>query len=190
MERTIVISTSDFRRGSTKILWKGAPCLVLEYHHVKPGKGGAFLRTKLRNLKTGSTTEETFRSGEKFPEPDLEHRQVQFLYADNLYHFMDQESFEQIDFNEGQIETVKKYLKEGINYEVLNFDGTPLTIEAPNFMILAIKETVPGVRGDTAQGGSKAATLESGAVVQVPLFVNEGDKVKVDTREDKYIERV
>lgn len=185
-----MISTTDFRRGSTKILWKGAPCLVLEYHHVKPGKGGAFLRTKLRNLKTGSTTEETFRSGEKFPEPDLENKSMQFLYADDLFHFMDQDSFEQSDFNADQVATVKNYLKEGAVYNVLNFEGVPLMIEAPNFMVLEIKETVPGVKGDTAQGGSKLATLETGAVVHVPLFVNEGEKIKVDTREDKYIERV
>ena len=115
---------------------------------------------------------------------------MQFLYADDLYHFMDQASFEQSDLSEDQIATVKNYLKEGVVYSMLNFEGVPLMIEAPNFMTLEIKETVPGVKGDTAQGGSKLATLETGAVIHVPLFVNEGDKVKVDTREDKYIERV
>lgn len=185
-----VISTSDFRRGFTKILWNNAPCVVIEFHHVKPGKGGAFVRTKLRNLKTGSTTEETFRSGEKFPEPDLEYKTMQFLYADDMYHFMDQSSYEEVDFSEDQIETVKNYLKQGVNYQVVNFEGRPMLVEAPTFMVLQVKETVPGVKGNTAQGGSKPATLESGVVVQVPLFVNEGDYLKVDTREDKYVERV
>jgi elongation factor P len=185
-----VISTSDFRRGFTKILWNNAPCVVIEFHHVKPGKGGAFVRTKLKNLKTGSTTEETFRSGEKFPEPDLEYKTMQFLYEDGMYHFMDQTSYEEVDFSEDQIEIVKNYLKQGVNYQVVNFEGMPMSVEAPTFMVLKVAETVPGVKGNTAQGGTKAAKLESGVVVQVPLFVNEGEYIKVDTREDKYVERV
>ncbi len=185
-----MISTSDFRRGSTKILWNNEPWLVVEFQHVKPGKGGAFVRTKLKNLITGRILEETFRSGEKFPEPDLEQKTMQYLYADDLYHFMDQESFEQFSFSDAQVDIVKKYLKEGENYNVLFFKGKPIVIEPPMFMILEIKETIPGVRGDTEQGASKPATLETGLVVQVPLFVNEGDKVKIDTRENRYVERV
>lgn len=190
MKGLSVISTSDFRRGFTKILWNNAPCVVIEFHHVKPGKGGAFVKTKLRNLKTGSITEETFRSGEKFPEPDLEYRTMQYLYADDMYHFMDQASYEEIDFSADQIEVVKHYLKQGVSYQVVNFEGRPMHVEAPTFMVLKVTETVPGVKGNTAQGGSKPATMESGVVIHVPLFVNEGDYVKVDTREDKYVERV
>ncbi len=185
-----MISTSDFRRGQSKLLWNGHPWVVVEFHHVKPGKGGAFVRTKMKNLKTGVLVEETFRSGEKFEEPDLEYMNIKFLYADDLYHFMDQGSYEQIDFAKNQIETIHLYLKEGEQYRLVMFEGLPISVEAPNFMNLKIKNTVPGVKGNTAQGGSKPATLETGVVVQVPLFVNEGDMIKVDTREDKYIERV
>ena len=184
-----MISTSDFKKGSTKILWNDEPWLVIDYQLVKPGKGGTYLRTKMKNLITGRVLEETFRSAEKFPEPDLEQVQMQFLYADDLYHFMNQENFEQFDFSEDQIGRAKKYLKDGEIYTVLSFQGSPINVEPPIFMIFKIVETVPGVRGDTAQGGNKQAKLESGLVVNVPLFLNEGDKVKIDTREDKYIER-
>jgi len=185
-----MISTSDFKKLSTKILWKNEPWIIVDFQHVKPGKGGAFVRTKLKNFISGRTLEETFRSGTKFPEPDLEYKKMQFLYADDMYHFMDQESFEQESFNKDQVATVKKYLKEEEIYNVISFQGKPITVEPPMFMTLTITETIPGVKGNTAQGGSKPATLETGLVVQVPLFVCEGDKVKVDTRENKYIERV
>ncbi len=185
-----VISTSDFRKGFTKILWNKEPWVIVDWMMVKPGKGGTYYRTKIKNMITGRLLEETFRSAEKFDEPDLEHCQMQYLYADDLYHFIDQSSYEQADFNAEHVEATKKYLKEGIVYEVLKFEGTPIMVEPPTFMVLQVIETVPGVKGDTAQGGSKLAKLETGLVVQVPLFVNEGEKVKVDTREDKYIERV
>lgn len=185
-----MISTSDFKKGSTKILWNNEPWLVVDYLLVKPGKGGTYLRTKLKNLLTGRILEETFRSAEKFEEPDLEQVQMQFLYYDTFYHFMDQDSFEQLEFNEDQVESAKKYLKDGIIYSVLKFEGNPILIEPPTFMVLSIASTVPGVKGDTAQGGSKPATLETGLVVQVPLFINEGEKIKIDTRDNKYIERV
>jgi len=185
-----MITTSDFRRGFTKILWNNDPWLVLEFHVNKTAQRSAIMRTKLKNLRTGSIVEEAFPSGEKFPEPDLEYKDMQFLYEDGLYHFMDQDNYDQVELSVSQVASVKKYLKEGAVYRVVNFAGTPILIESPMFMVLEIKETVPGVKGDTAQGGTKAATLESGAVIQVPLFVNEGDKVKVDTRDDKYIERV
>jgi elongation factor P len=164
--------------------------VVLDYQLVKPGKGGTYLRTKMKNLLTGRILEQTFRSAEKFEEPDLEYKQMQFLYSDDHYHFMDQENYEQVAFNEDQVEASKKYLKDGIIYNILHFAGSPIAVEPPTFMILEVKSTVPGVRGDTAQGGSKPATLETGLVVQVPLFISEGHKVKVDTREDKYIEKV
>ncbi len=185
-----MISTTDFRKGSTKILFNNEPWLILDYHSVKPGKGGTYLKTKMKNLLTGRVLEETFRSAEKFPEPDLEQKQMQYLYKDEHYQFMDQDTFEQVGFNEDQIEQVKRYLKDGIIYQVLNFQGAPILVEPPMFMVLEVVETVPGVKGDTAQGGSKPAKLESGVTVQVPLFINEGNKIKVDTREDKYIEKV
>ena len=185
-----MVSTADFKKGSTKILWNNEPWLVIEFQHVKPGKGGAFVRTKMRNFLTGRILDETFRSGVKFPEPDLEYRQMQYLYADDLYHFMDQESFEQYDFTKEQVASVKNQLKEKIVYTVVNFEDRPIAVEAPTFMELKITETVPGVKGNTAQGGSKPATLETGVVVQVPLFVKEDDIIKVDTRDNKYIERV
>lgn len=186
-----MIATSDFKKGA-KILFRGEPYMVLEYTHVKPGKGGAFLRTKMKNLITGLVREETFRSGEKFPVPDLQYRDMQYLYAEgNMYNFMDQESFDQVALNKEQLEDVMKYLKEETIYAILYFDGKPIAVNPPMFMELLVTDTPPGVRGDTAQGGgNKPATMETGLVIQVPLFVNEGDVLKVDTREDRYIERV
>ena len=164
---------------------------VLKTQHVKPGKGGAFVRTKLKNLKTGRILEETFRSAEKLPQPDLESKDMQYLYEESgLYNFMDQEDYEQFEFNKDQIGTAMDYLKDNEIYKVLFFEGKPILVELPIFMILTITETVPGVRGNTAQGkANKPATLETGLVVQVPLFINEGEKIKVDTRDGKYIER-
>lgn len=187
----MVIATSDFKKG-TKILYKDAPYMVLDYQHVKPGKGGAFLRTKMKNMITGLIHEETFRSGEKFPSPDLEYREMQYLYEDNgLYNFMDQESFEQVALNKSQLEEVLNYLKEQTVYTILYFQEKPIAVTPPMFIELEVKETPPGVKGDTAQGGgSKPATLETGMVLQVPLFIQEGDILKIDTRKDEYIERV
>jgi len=186
-----VISTSDFRKGA-KILFKEAPFMVLEYHHVKPGKGGAFVRTKMKNMITGLVHEELFRSGEKFPEPDLEYREMQYLYKDDeLYNFMDQESFEQVALNKEQLSEVLDFLKEQTIYTILYFEGRPIGVTAPIFMELKVEDAPPGVKGDTAQGGgSKPITLETGLVLQAPLFVETGDIVKVDTRDSKYIERV
>lgn len=186
-----MVSTSDFRKG-TKILYRGEPYIVVDFQHVKPGKGGAFMRTKMKNMITGLLLEDTFRSGEKFEEPDLEYHQMQYLYEDSgIYNFMDQQSYEQVGFNKEQVGDAVNYLKEQAVYTVLNFSGRPIAVTPPLFMELEVKETPPGVRGDTAQGaGSKPATLETGLVVQVPLFVNEGDFIKVDTRDASYIERV
>jgi elongation factor P len=186
-----VIATSDFKKGK-KILFRDEPYMIVDFAHVKPGKGGAFVRTKMKNMITGLMHEETFRSGEKFPDPDLSYRDMQFLYQDDtLYNFMDQESYEQVALNKDQIEEVLSFLKEGIAYTVLYFGEKPIGVTPPLFMNLEVKETPPGVRGDTAQGGgSKPATLETGLVIQVPLFIQEGDILKVDTRDSKYIERV
>ena len=186
-----MIATSDFKKG-VKILVDGEPYMVLEYLHVKPGKGGAFLKTKMKNMITGLIHEQTFRSGEKFPQPDLQYRDMQYLYSDgDIYHFMDQDTYDQVTLSKAQLSEVSNLLKETIVYTILYFEGNPITVNPPMFMNLMIKETPPGVRGDTAQGGgNKPATLETGLVLQVPLFVNEGDIIKVDTRDNKYIERV
>ena len=150
------------------------------------------MRTKMRNMLTNLVHEETFRSEEKFESPDLEYREMQYLYKDGtLYQFMDTENYEQIGLDKEQLSDVIEFLKEQTIYTILYFSEKPISVAAPLFMELAVKETIPGVRGDTAQGGaSKPATLETGLVLQVPLFVNEGDVVKVDTRDARYIERV
>ena len=186
-----MVATSDFKKG-TKILFKNEPYMVLEFTHVKPGKGGAFVRTKMKNMITGLVREETFRSGEKFPSPELEYKDMQYLYPEaDLYNFMDQESFEQIALGKDQISDVLDFLKEQIVYTILYFQGRPIAVTPPMFMELEVKETMPGVKGDTAKGGAtKPATLETGFVVQIPLFVNEGDKVRIDTRDGSYMERV
>lgn len=186
-----MIATSDFRKGA-KILFREEPYMVIEYHHVKPGKGGAFVRTRMKNMLTGLVHEELFRSGEKFPSPDLEYHQMQYLYKeDEQYNFMDQDSYEQVTLNKDQLEEVLDYLKEQTIYTVLYFSGKPIAVTPPLFMELQVKETPPGVRGDTAQGaGSKPAKMETGMSLSVPLFINEGDVLKIDTRTNSYIERV
>lgn len=186
-----MISASDFRKG-TKFLFRNDPYIVIDFQHVKPGKGGAFIRTKMKNMITGLVREETFRSEEKFPEPDLAYREMLYLYdEDGLFHFMDQESYDDIIFNKEQISDVINFLKEQVVYTILFFEGRPIAVTPPTFMELTVMETPPGVKGDTAQGaGSKPATLETGLVLQVPLFVDEGDIIKIDTRDAKYIERI
>ncbi|RLA95271.1 MAG: elongation factor P [Deltaproteobacteria bacterium] len=183
-------STTDFRRG-LKIEVDGTPYAIVEFQHVKPGKGGAFVRTKLRNLITGGVIDKTFRAGEKVERPDLEEKTMQFLYSEgNQYYFMDTETYEQTFLTQEQLGESKNFLQENINVSILYYQGKPIGVELPIFVELEVKETEPGVRGDTASGGSKPATLETGAVIQVPLFINEGDKVKIDTRTGEYIERV
>lgn len=186
-----MIAAGDLRKGS-KVLYKGEPHVVIDYQWTKPGKGGAYIRTKMKNLMTGLTIEDTFRAIEKLPVPDLEYKEMQYLYAENgQYNFLDQESYEQVILSEKQVEEVKPYLKENINYNLLYFSENPIAVNPPLFVELAVTETQPGVRGDTAKGGAtKPATLETGLVVQVPLFVNEGETLKIDTRDGSYIERV
>lgn len=186
-----MVLAGDLRRG-TKVLYKGEPYSVLDYHHVKPGKGGAYARIKMRNLISGLNHEETWRVEEKLETPDLQYKEMLYLYEhDGLYEFMDQENYEQVAFDKQQISDILDFLKEQIVYTVLYFNNKPIAVTAPLFMELEVKETPPGVKGDTAQGGgTKPATLETGLVLQVPLFVNEGDIIKVDTRESKYIERI
>ncbi|CAN5641035.1 elongation factor P [soil metagenome] len=164
---------------------------ITYFQHVKPGKGGAFVRTKLKNVLTGAVLEKTFRAGEKVSEVRLEHRAVQYSYTDGqLYYFMDQQTFEMIPLAESVLGADQlKYLKENMECEGLVHGDHVIAVELPYFVELEIVQTDPGLRGDTAQGGTKPAKLETGAVVQVPLFLNEGDRVRVDRREDKYIER-
>jgi elongation factor P len=185
-----VIATSDFRKG-LKIEYKGDPYEIIDFQHVKMGRGGAIVKTKMKNLKTGSTVEDTIRSGEKFPTPELEERKMQYLYMqDELYYFMDQETFEQVPLNEAQLGDARLFLKENTEVKILNYKGSPLNVELPTFIELAVVKTDPGFKGDTASGGGKPAVLETGAVVRVPFHINEGDTIKVDTRTSEYIERV
>lgn len=183
-------STADFRNGMT-IQIDSVLYTITYFQHVKPGKGGAFVRTKLKNVLSGAVTEKTFRAGEKVDEVRLEHRPVQYSYTDGqLYYFMDQQTFEMIPLGADVIGPDQlKYLKENMECDGLVHGDKVIAVELPFFVELAIAQTDPGVRGDTAQGGNKPAKLETGAVVQVPLFLNEGDVVRVDRREDKYLER-
>lgn len=182
--------TSDIRKG-LKIELEGEVYTVVEFLHVKPGKGGAFIRTKLKSLTKGSVVEKTFRSGEKLGRPDLEEKKMQFLYSsDDQYCFMDAETYEQTFLTEEQLGSSRDYLKENTTIAVLMHNNKPIAVELPTFVALAINKTEPGEKGDTVSGGTKAATLETGAVIQVPLFLNEGDVVKVDTRTGTYVERV
>ena len=185
-----MVSTNQFRNG-TKVELDSEPFVIIHFQHVKPGKGGAFVRTKLKNLKTGSVLDRTFRSGETLKEPDIDEREMQFLYAQGTdYHFMDTSNYEQLSFDQDQLRDCFDLLKEGITVSVLIYQGRPISIELPNFIELAIRRTDPGIKGDTASGGTKPAVLESGATVKVPLYLEEGDLVKVDTRTRVFVERV
>lgn len=182
-------TTTEFRNG-LKIDFEGEPYIIVFFQHVKPGKGGAFVRTKLKNLKTGAVLEHTFRSGDKVGKPDLDEREMQFMYRmENQFHFMETRTFEQIYLDEEHMGDAANYMIENLPVKVLFYKGEPIGIDLPIFIVLAIAETEPGVRGDTVSGATKPATLESGAVVQVPLFLSVGDRVKVDTRTGTYIER-
>lgn len=183
------VSTNDFRKG-LKIELDGAPYAIVDFQHVKPGKGGAFVRTKLRHLKLGTVIDKTFRAEEKVPLVNFEEKRMQFLYRDDRFHFMDLETYDQIALSTDEVGAARDFLKENTEVEALYVDGTPIGIELPTFVELTVMKTEPGVRGDTASGGSKPATLETTAVVTVPLFINEGDLVKVDTRTGAYISRV
>jgi len=185
-----MISTSEFRTGLT-IEMDGDPCQILDFQHVKPGKGAAFVRAKIKNLKNGSVTELTFRAGEKVPRAILDRRPMQYLYNDGQgYVFMDNENYEQISLSVDQLDGNEKYLKENMDVQVALYQGKFLGIDLPNTVELEVIETEPGIKGDTASGGSKPAKLETGLTVQVPFFVNVGDRLKIDTRSGQYIERV
>jgi len=183
-------STTDFKKG-LKIELDGAPYAITDFQHVKPGKGGAFVRTKLKSLLTGRVLDQTFRSGEKVKRPDLVERQMQFLYREgDRFCMMDNETYEQLMLTQDQVGEARLYLTENLDVKILFFNQQPVAVEPPLFVELQVAQTEPGVKGDTAAGGTKPATLESGVTIQVPLFINEGERVKVDTRTGAYIERV
>ena len=183
-------STADFRTG-LKIELDGKPFTIIEFLHVKPGKGGAFVRTKLKNMLTGQVLEKTFRAGEKVAPPNIQEKEMQYLYQDKgEFCFMDTETFDQVFLTAEQLKENRLFLKENTDVKVLIYNDRIMDIELPNFVDLKIDQTEPGIKGDTVTGGNKPATLESGAVVQVPLFVNIGDIVRIDTRSRQYIERI
>ncbi|HDP26219.1 MAG TPA: elongation factor P [Deltaproteobacteria bacterium] len=183
-------ATSQFRKG-LKIEMLGEPFVIVDFQHVKPGKGGAFVRTKLKSLITGNVHDKTFRSGEKVDVPNLEEMKMSFLYKDDEnYHFMDTETYEQMGLTPDQIGEALGYLKENIVVEILLHNGVPIGIELPMFLELTVSETEPGIKGNTVSGSTKPARLETGLSIQVPLFISEGEVVKVDTRTGEYIERV
>jgi len=183
------LSTNEFKSG-LKLIIDGDPCTIIENEFVKPGKGQAFNRVKIRNLKTGRIIERTYKSGETVEGADIMEMNMEYLYSDGeFYHFMEPDSYEQHAADSNAIGDAKKWLKGQEKCVVTLWNNTPLLITPPNFVVLAITETDPGLRGDTSGGGSKAATLETGAVVRVPLFVNIGDLIKVDTRTGEYLSR-
>jgi elongation factor P len=185
-----MISTGDLKRGMT-IELDGDLWTILEYHHIKIGRGSAQVRIKMRNVQSGATIERTWQSGEKFKRAIVDRKTVQFLYReDGLFHFMDTETYDQTALTADQLGDVTDYLIDGRTLEILTYQDQPIGAELPASVELSITQTEPGFRGDTASGGTKPATLETGKVIQVPLFVNEGDSVRVDTRTGQYLERV
>jgi len=185
-----MISTSEFRNGLV-IRFDGELYTMVEFQHVKPGKGGAFVRTRLKNVKTGRVIDHTFRSGEKVDDIRLEKKKVQYLYrSEDEFVFMDLNSYDQISVSEEIVGEAAKFMKEAMEVEMLSNGKDPLGIELPIFVELQVAKTDPGVRGDTASGGTKPAILETGATIQVPLFLEEGEIVRVDTRTGEYVERV
>lgn len=184
-----MVSTSEFRNGMALRI-DGDLYFMVEFEPFKPGKGAAVVRTRLKNVKTGAVIDRTFRSGEKVDDVRLERRKMQYLYeSGGIYFFMDNESYDQFEVSEEVVGDAVKYLKENDPAEVLVDQSTAIAVELPIFVELAVTQTDPGLKGDTATGGTKPATLETGATVQVPLFVEQGDVLKIDTRTDSYVER-
>ena len=182
-------STNEFK-GGLKIMIDGDPCAIIENEFVKPGKGQAFNRVKIRNLKTGRVIERTFKSGESVESADVMEVELQYLYNDGeFWHFMDPQTYEQLAAGEAAVGEAAKWLKEQDVCQVTLWNGTPLLVTPPNFVILTVTDTDPGVRGDTSGGGGKPATLETGAIVRVPLFIDIGDTLRIDTRTGEYVAR-
>lgn len=185
-----MISAGDFRNGVT-IEYENSVYQIIEFQHVKPGKGAAFVRTKLKNIKSSGVIEKSFRPTEKFPQARIDRKDLQYLYADgDLYYFMDTESYEQMALNSETVGDALKFVKENEMCKICSHNGSVFSVEPPLFVELEITDTEPGFKGDTATGASKPATVETGAQVFVPLFVNQGDKIKIDTRTGEYLSRV
>lgn len=184
-----MIYASDFRKGNTFEI-NGEPYVVLDFQHVKPGKGAAFVRTKYKNILTGATREEAFNPNDKFPKAHIDTKQMQYLYSDGeLFYFMDQESFDQVPLMADQVEDAMLYLRENDLATIKFYKGNAFLVEPPNFVTLKVVETEPGVKGDTATNVTKAATVETGAVIQVPIFIEEGEIIQIDTRTGEYLSR-
>lgn len=184
-----MISSNDLRPGK-HIVVDNAPCTVIEFLHVKPGKGAAFVRTKLKNLKMGNNMERTFRAGEMLPVANIDKREMQYMYETlGEYNFMDQETFDQVALSATQLGDATKWLKEGMIANVLYFDTDVIGVDIPNMVELEVVETDPNFKGDTSSGGSKPAKMETGAVVQVPFFISQGEKIRIDTRTGEYLGR-
>lgn len=182
--------TREFRRG-LKVLINNDPWTIVDFQHVNPGKGAAFTRTKVKNLRTGQVIEQNIKSGDKLEKPDVEERSMQFMYRDaDTYYFMDTANYEQISLHVDDVADTKNYLIENSIIKVVYFNGKPIGVETDTFVELRVVETTAGVRGDTATGGSKPAKLETGIVVPVPMHINEGDVLKIDTRTGSYVERI
>ena len=184
-----MISAGEFRKGITFEM-NGEPHVILDFQHVKPGKGSPFVRTKYKNILTGATREEAFNPNDKFPKAHIETKKMQYLYNDGeLYYFMDTETYEQIPLNKDQVEDAIPYVKEGTNVTVKFFKGSAFSVAAPNFVEMEVIDTEPGFKGDTASNTYKPAKVETGYSVQVPLFINIGDHIRIDTRTGEYMER-
>ena len=184
-----MIYASDFRKGITFEI-NGEPHVVLDFQHVKPGKGAAFVRTKYRNILSGATREEAFNPDDKFPKAHIETKKMQYLYNDGeLYYFMDPESYDQVPIQYSLVEDAIKFMRENDEATVKFFQGSPFIVEAENFVNLEVIDTEPGVKGNTATNVTKAATVETGAVVQVPIFIETGEKIQIDTRTGEYLGR-
>ena len=184
-----MVYASDFRNGKTFIK-DGDPCVVLSFQHVKPGKGAAFVRTKYRNILTGATREEAFSPSDKFEDAIIETKKMQYSYNDgDLYYFMDPETYDMVPLNFELVEEAVKWIRENDEVMVKFFQGSAFTVEPENFVILEVTDTEPGVKGNTATNVTKAATVETGAVVQVPIFIETGEKIKIDTRTGEYLSR-
>ena len=184
-----MVSTNEFKTGLTVTI-DNDPWQVVEFQHVKPGKGAAFVRAKMRNLATGAVVERTFNAGERLPNANIDRRDMQYLYQEgDMYVFMDNETYEQLELSKEQLGNGINFLKENMDVKVTSFEGRILGVEPPNTVELVVVETEPGIRGDTATGGNKPATMDTGYVVKVPLFINEGDHLLIDTRSGEYIQR-
>ena len=184
-----MISAGDFRNGATFEM-DGSVYSIIEFQHVKPGKGAAFVRTKIRNVISGAVTERTFNPNDKFPTAFIERKDMQYLYNDgDLYYFMDPESFEQIPISASVLSDNFKFVKENMDCKILSYKDNVFGVEPPNFVELEVTKTDPGFKGDTATNATKSATVETGAEIKVPLFINEGEKIRIDTRTGEYMER-